>query len=186
MPSGLVEFPASRRTSNPDMSGNPTPISITSGARSSTASIAAPPEPTSPTMFKSVVSWHSCVKAQRAAGSSSTMRSLRERGRCKALFSIWPPRLITVERCHIKNGYVFSVPRDERCARCWSERRPHLGGALGAAATLTSSRLVAPAVGVGSTGYVLQKESSSIEGEEDVKGPLAGDGARHCKQVDRS
>ena len=70
--------PTWRSTSNPDISGNATSISIKSGARFSAASMAARPDSASPSTCKSATRRHSSVNWERTEGSVSTMRSFIE------------------------------------------------------------------------------------------------------------
>src|SRR5579863_3094111 len=85
-PSGL-ELPAPRRTSNPDISGSATSMSMTSGERLFAASIALPPDSASPTTCTSVARRHSWASSQRTDCSLSTISSVMGRGFCGASFS---------------------------------------------------------------------------------------------------
>src|SRR5580692_3428636 len=86
MPSGL-ELPVPRRTSNPDISGRATSMTMTSGDRLFAASIASPPDSASPTTCTSAARRHNWASSERTCGSLSTISSVMGRGSCGASFS---------------------------------------------------------------------------------------------------
>src|SRR5579863_2652888 len=91
MPSG-PESPAPRRTSNPDISGSATSMSMISGERLFAASIALPPDSASPTTCTSAARRHNWASSQRTDCSLSTISSVMGREFCGASFSgagIW-------------------------------------------------------------------------------------------------
>src|SRR5580692_40833 len=105
------------------MSGNATSISIRSGARLSTASIAALPDSASPSTCRSLKPRHNEANSERTAGSLSTMMSLMAGGSCSASFA-WAMghrRLPTPQSIWLDDDYREHILQRRRFAGAWDE-----------------------------------------------------------------